>query len=549
MDPRAALPARARRIGWLAPRAGARLVVLSALLSVGCGEADEPSRGKDGSAPRNLILIVVDTLRADYIGANGGPVATPTIDALAASGVLFREARAQIPMTGPSHGSLFTALLPSDHGTISNSQAFSEANLTMAEILQEHGWRTAAFVSLGVLKEQFNFDQGFDEYSNWFQGRWWKSADVLNSELLRWVQQDLGRPTFLFLHYSDPHTPYAPPDVDYPQVTLGFEGQVLAVLSANARATRIKLELQPGDNDLTLSPPDGVDRGELGSGLVTPSDRQVKVQFSYGAGFEPGLDDGRVPPLPTLPHVIRLVNPTDEPLRVNLDLTLRVNLSVDDWPTWYAREVAYIDAELGRAIDALKQAGLWEDSVVIFTSDHGEGLGQHGLKQHIDQLYDSLLRVPLIVSAPGRLPAGTVVDVPVQHMDVLPTVLDLLELPLDRPLRGRSLVPLASGEGSAAARAVLGQTHRPEAKHDLRSLVLNGFKYIVDTGSGAEELYALADDPGELQNLAGERPDILARMRSEMAEQYALAFGPDVPPGEWQALSEEERARMAELGY
>jgi len=534
-------PAAARCLSWT--------LALLALFCAGCGgEADEP--GDDApTARRNLILIVVDTLRADHIGAVGGPVPTPAMDALAASGVLFSQARSQIPTTGPSHASMFTSLLPSDHGTRGNSQTFDDKNITLAEILGEQGWRTAAFVSLGVLQERFGFDQGFDEYSNWFEGRWWKSGDLVNSEMLRWAERVSDDPLFLFLHYSDPHTPYAPPDYDYPRITLTFAAKHLAEMKADARAERVTLVLQPGDNDIKLLPPEGVTRATLGCGLVTPSDRRIEVHFSDGEKYTRGLGDGSVPPFGTLPATIRLVNPTPEPMRITLDVTTRINLPPEAWPEWYAREVAFLDAELGRAVDGLKRAGLWEDSIVVLTADHGEGLGQHDLQQHIEQLYDTLLRVPLIVVAPGLLPEGEVVDQPVQHMDVLPTVLDLLGIPSDRALRGRSLVPLARGEAPAETVPVLGETHRPEARRDQRSLVFNGFKYIVDTGTGVEELYALADDPGELHDLSGERPDVLSRLRATMSEQYAQRFGPDVQPAERQALTDEERARLAELGY
>jgi arylsulfatase A-like enzyme len=531
------------------PRAARWALALLALVGSGCNGSTAEPAGDEPGARRNLILIVVDTLRADHIGAVGGPVPTPTMDALAASGVLFSQARSHIPTTGPSHGSMFTSLLPSEHGTRGNSQTLDDANLTLAEALGAQGWHTAAFVSLGVLQDRFGFDQGFDEYSNWFQGRWWKSGEVINSEVLRWIERASDDPLFLFLHYSDPHTPYAPPDYDYPLVTLSYAQAELARMKADARAERVSLTLQPGANDIELMPPEGVERDTLGCGLVTPSVPGVEVHFSKGEDFLPGLGDGSIPPFGTLPTVIRLVNPTPDPLPITLDVTTRINLPPDAWPEWYGREVAFLDAKLGRVVDALKRQGLWEDSVVVLTADHGEGLGQHDLQQHIEQLYDTLLRVPLIVAAPGLLPEGEVVDLPVQHVDLLPTVLDLLGVPSDRPMRGRSLVPIARGDAPATPVPILGETHRPEARRDQRSLVFNGFKYIVDTGTGAEELYALADDPGELHDLAAERPDVLERLRATMAEQFALRLGPDVEPAGRQALTEEERARMAELGY
>ena len=135
----------------------------------------------------SVLLIVVDTLRADYVGSYGGQVATPNIDALAASGVRFERAYSHVPITGPSHSTMFTSLLPSVHGVRSHFQALGDEHVTLAELLQRSHRHTAAFVSLGVLKARVGLSQGFDEYHDEFGLDWWRAAEKLNEEMLPWI--------------------------------------------------------------------------------------------------------------------------------------------------------------------------------------------------------------------------------------------------------------------------------------------------------------------------------------------------------------------------
>jgi arylsulfatase len=579
------------RLATLLQAGALRLAHLLCLLpmlmgTVACGEPS--ASGTEGTpgdttvtpsaaVPRNLILIVVDTLRSDHLGAYGGPVATPFIDSLAASGVLFERSYAHIPLTGPSHASFFTSGLPSDHGCVVNSQALDDANLTLAEILQDQGYGTTGIISLGVLSRRFGFAQGFDDYFEGFPLRWWKSGDEINQVLDSWIQRaQPTTPQFLLLHFSDPHTPYAPPDETYAAVAFLHDGQTLATLHTDARPTSFSLTLAPGPNDLRLDLKDGLDRAAYGCGRVLPSDRRVRVSFSDGSAFT--KNKGGAPQFVTLPTAFRLINPTDAALSIDLNVTLRQNLGPEDWPVWYAKEVAYVDGQVRRATEALQAAGLWEDSIVVFTSDHGEGLGEHDLMQHVEQLYDSQLRIPLILRAPGLLPEGRRIASPVRHVDILPTVLELLgidteqfaasditsgipsdapsDVPPDAPagstagagFRGQSLLPLI--HGSLQARPpVLSETHTPEALNDQRSIVYQGFKYIVNDTSGADQLYALEDDPHELSDLSDQRPELVVKLRRAMDAEYARYRRAIQVDKQMEALSDEDRAQLEALGY
>ena len=148
-------------------------ILWSAVVIGGCARTAKP--------PEHLILIVVDTLRADVLSCYGGDAETPNIDRLAAEGVRFEQARSHIPITGPSHLSLFTSLLPNQHGLRNNAQLFPDDVEPLAEILKRSGFETTGVVSLGVLSSKFGFSRGFDHYNDNNRGRFWRDAAEVNA--------------------------------------------------------------------------------------------------------------------------------------------------------------------------------------------------------------------------------------------------------------------------------------------------------------------------------------------------------------------------------
>ena len=529
--------------------AGAGPLPLALLALVGCSDSEDGGGVTPDPAAhkRNLILIAVDTLRADHLGCYGSDIATPHMDALAAAGARFPSARAHIPLTGPSHASLFTSSLPSDHGCTVNSQSFPEANHTLAEILSEQGWATAAFISLGVLSDRFGFAQGFDTYGGTFIRRWWKSAEEVNARFTKWLRLERPEaPLFVFLHYSDPHSPYAPPGREYPLIEVRRGKEVLARVPADSREHDVRVQLPDRREDFEFVLPAGVGAGDVGCWMIRTDDRAVSVKFAQDEEFLQSIR-GR-PGFKNLPRAFRLINLQKTTKEVALQITLREQLTPERRVSLYREEVVYVDTQIGLAIEALRGAGLWENSVVVFTADHGEGLGQHGLVGHVDQLYDSLLRVPLIVVAPGLVQPGTVIDAPVGHVDVLPTLLDLLGISVSDRFRGVSLLPWLEGASATNSPPVLGETHLPEAKSNQRSIVQWGFKYILHQADGSEELYDLTRDPGEEHDLASSMPDKLKDLATLLQREFEREFGPGVS-GEGQDLSDEDKANLRGIGY
>jgi len=418
---------------------------LLALISVsgGCnGEgADEPA------AKLNVILVSIDTTRADHLGCYGHPLLkTPNIDRLAAEGVRFEQCIVAAPVTLPSHASMLTGVYPFVHKVRDNGTFRLHAdNQTLAEILRDAGYATAAQVGAFVMNQSFGLDQGFDVYRDVGYTLAEEARERAGSEIDAEQVTDgaiklLGRvapgPFFMFVHYFDPHQPYAPPK---------------------------------------------------------------RLADKY---FDP-----------------------------------------------YSAEIAFVDEQLGRLLDALAEQGLDDDTLIVLTSDHGEGLGQHGETTHAFFVYDTTLRVPLIFWSPGRLPAGWTTAECVRSIDIAPTILALL-----------GAAPLAHGQGvdlSPLWRTPLAEldleaysetfyTKYNLGYSQLRALRADGWKYIL---SPRPELYHIADDPLETRDLAAAQPDRLndmhARLRTiiESARQVVNA------EQSRRAVSAGEIRRLESLGY
>ena len=495
----------------------------------------------------SVLLIVVDTLRADYLGVYGAEVKTPNIDALAEHGVRFSDARSHIPITGPSHASLFTSLLPMEHGVLNNAQELRATFPTVAEALRTSGRQTAAVISLGVLQGEFGFDRGFDVYGDVFPRDWLKDAAEVTDEALGIADGTLSEPYFLWVHYSDPHEPYAPSDADYPRFELRLDGKVLGQIDAGGRGFRLDLEVPAGDSVLEFVPLDEREEGRVYRvDNLLLDDESIGVEAIEGWHVIPRRM-GRTTFESEFPASVRLTNPAGVAVRTGMLVSCKKLLGKPEIREAYAGETEFVDLQVGRLLAGLEERGLMENTLVIFVSDHGEGLGNHDHVGHISQVYDSLLDVPLIMTWPGRLPAGKVIDAPVGLVDLFPTVADLLGLESPPVASGVSLVPLIRDE-VVAERAVIAATYRPESFSDKRAIVLDGFKYIHawKDDNEWEELYDVTTDPGELEDLSQARPEILDKLRTELARRLA-AMNENAPVE--VALSDEDRAHLRALGY
>ncbi|MEW6742610.1 MAG: sulfatase [Planctomycetota bacterium] len=349
---------------------------------------DPGEAGREVSRLPPVILVSLDTVRADVAGCYGSQhSATPRLDELATQAILFEEATTPEPQTLPAHVSLFTGLCPTTHGVLPSREhrrRLEPAVKTLAEILEDRGYRTGAFVNVNWLSPIYGIDTGFTRYDLFPNDRenlenpatrFGRSAEETNACALDWVDEDPGKPFFLFVHYFDAHS-----DIDR----------------------------RPYD-----APPDYVRR------------------------FAPGYDesfacaDGEV----AASSYLSRVNETNTRLSPEHLAVMR---------GLYEAGVAYTDAQLGRLVDALRERDLFDRALVVVVADHGEEFQEHGRTMHT-QLHEECLRVPFLIKLPAGKKAGTRVKGLVSLIDLLPTVLERLGIDEELQLDGKSLWPLVEG--------------------------------------------------------------------------------------------------------
>jgi arylsulfatase A-like enzyme/Flp pilus assembly protein TadD len=415
--------------------------LLAAAAAAGTAPASSaPASSAPASSAPNVLLVTIDTLRADHVGAYGRSGAhTPTLDRLAREGVLVRDAVVQVPQTRPSHATILTGLQPYEHGLRDNySPPLAPATPTLATVLRAAGWDTAAFVGAYPVSRLSGLDRGFDVYDDPFSGkgadddgRTERRAGEVVDRALAWLRKPRARPFLAWVHLFDAHAPYEAP--------------------------------APWGQRFAKSPYDG--------------------------------------------------------------------------------EVAYADAEVGRLVAWLDSAGIRDRTLLVVTSDHGEGLGEHGEDEHLFFVYDSTLRVPLVFSWPGRLPGGARVGGQFRSVDLLATLLDLAGVKAPATSGASRAAALRSGGGIEAAdsyaETLYSQLHFGYAP--LRALRGEGWKYI---DAPRPELYRLADDPAEKKNLVGDKPSVAAAMRQRLLGYDRGAATPALPP-----VDLESAERLAALGY
>ena len=397
----------------------------------------------------NVILITIDTLRADHLGCYGDKEAeTPSIDGLAGDGVQFDHVSVHAPLTLPSHSSIMTGVYPPLHGVRDNiGYTLAEDQITLAELLKEAGYETGGFVGGFVLDSKTGINQGFDHYSDDFGiddsnrpkfvnlGYVERRGDEVVGDALTWMRGRKNFPFFAWIHLFDPHDPYRPPE-------------------------------------------------------------PFKTKFQG--------------------------------------------------PGAYRGEIAYTDAMIGKVFEWLKGEQLYDDSLVVLTSDHGESLGEHGEPTHGLFVYESVLRVPLIVKWPGQRYAGTKIADPVQSIDILPTVLQSLRLNKPPVVQGIGLLSIVTSK-AAPRRIQYAESLYPRTQlgwSALRSVRDGKFKYIQ---APRAELYDLSTDPRELENLFHQNKSMANRLQTSLKDlRNRLENQKPVQP---KQVDPETMAKLRALGY
>jgi arylsulfatase A-like enzyme len=438
----------------------------------------------------NVVLISIDTLRADRLGSYGRRQPTsPNIDGrLAARGAVFERCLSQSPKTTPSHMTMLTSLYPCVHGVSlwegsGPGPVLNPAVHTLAEALKNAGYATGAYTGRGHVHRSRGFGQGFDVYRHRRRyGNDPRGESRQLDEALAWLDRQQGGKFFLFFHTYAVHDPYLPP----PEL-------------------------------LALFDEDGYD-GPL---------RDVVRTLRSGSGE--WHDAHRV--------FWGAADTTDA-------------RAVRFLESLYDAVIRHADQSIvGALLDRLQRLGLDDRTLVVLTSDHGEAFGEHGRFLHGD-LHVETLHVPLILRFPGRVPQGLRVTEPVRLLDLMPTVLDLVGVPAPADVQGRSLVPSMAGGRQERDRPVASEFNDGRGAERLESLRRGGLTYIVD--GARERVFDHEADPGEQRDLAARRDEDRQALRDELAawraecERVGAALRPG---GEGVAPSPETLEQLRALGY
>jgi arylsulfatase len=438
----------------------------------------------------NVIWFCLDTLRADHLSCyEYFRKTSPTIDALASEGVLFPDSRANAVATGPAFTSMFTGqyavnnewyLTPFDVGNLIN---FPDDRPVFTEAIQDRGGiTTAAFDNLFQFASHMKqFVRGFEYYVNVTRSSKPIHHHVVggsvNERLLPWIRMHKDENFFLFVHYWDPHGPYNQPD-EYAR-------------------------------------PFVHERGNLDD-LYT---KKAKAGYEYVPGWGP------------LDNISHTEGP-EEFVR-SADSPFRHPRSIDS----YDGEILYTDFLIKQVIEELDGCNILDDTVVIINADHGEQLNQHYDMWGHAGLHDANIFTPLIMWRPGLLPAGSRPQGFVHHIDIAPTILDLLQAEIPESMDGESLLPLISGKTE-------GRTAYFSETMGMRSIYEDGWKYIQHK-FGRDELYDLSSDPMEVVNLVDERRDTTEALREKLRSWVRRNLGDRNDPMLYQlARSEELRGQI-----
>jgi arylsulfatase A-like enzyme len=486
-------------------------ILLAAALAGAAGcTTPEPEAATSEVAPlpagSNILLITVDTLRADHLSSYGyARTTSPVIDRLAAEGVRFDQAQVQWPKTTPSFASIFTASYSKDNQIVRTAgQPVSCKFSMLAEMLKRQGYATAAVVANAAVGSDFYFDQGFDEFvETWKLHENQQGADPNRAEAVTNLAigqlarlQASGKPYFLWVHYLDPHAPYEPP-----------------------APYRDRFQ-----NDEQFDP-----------SIRIPLSTKPKQQM-FGIGSERVLD-GR-----------------DE---------------LAFYVARYDAEIAYTDEQIGRLLAEMKTRGLLKKTLTAFTADHGESLGDHGYYfDHGRFSFQTCLRVPLILHYPGVL--GARVDAkPVELIHLAPTLLEAAgaKLPGGAWMQGRTLTPRLRGAAKPAEPPGLAFSEAGWENNNKWQKVARDdrFKLIFAQtkpeqrwigGEGVRfALYDMANDPGETKNVADQFPQDAERLkralwtwdRTPRVDVETDAQGGTC--GEQRPVSKETEDLLRSLGY
>ncbi|MBI4398231.1 MAG: sulfatase-like hydrolase/transferase [Candidatus Omnitrophica bacterium] len=414
---------------------------------------DAQNHLKSENAP-NVILLTVDTLRADHLGLYGYSRNTsPALDQFGKENIVFKSAVCQWPKTSQSFAALLTGTYFYQTGcSINVATQFPRRNLSMPEIFLNAGYKTAGFVSNANLAKYFNFDQGFEEYEELWKKKsgparekQWDTADIVVDRAERWLQKNGSSRFFLWVHMIDPHAPYTPP--------------------------------APFDTAFTQ---DG--RNE----------------------YDPVTADK------IKPHVF-----------------LDGKLDPDEYIAQYDGEILFTDSQIARFLNILKELHLENNTIIVFTADHGESFTEHHFYfDHGKFAFEDCVHVPFILKAPTHFTEPKSIDSPVSSIDIAPTLLGLANITLSRPpFQGKNLNVLIEGKAQPEnfqyqfiEAGIRENYQRAVRDKEWKLLYAPDLEDQKDLGVGAFSLYRYTQDKKEVKNVIDAFPAEAGRLKGRLAE-------------------------------
>lgn len=438
------------------------------------------SGGGSRSKVDSIILVTIDTCRADRIGCYGnGRACTPCIDRLAAEGIQFSECFVQVPTTLSSHATLLTSLYPRTHGIPRNGFTLDGEVRTIAQIFSDNGFHTAAFLGAFPLAAPFGLNRGFDLYDDDLDmrtkgGELERRGDQVADGVCSWLTGVGAEPFFLWAHFFDPHWPYDP----------------VEPYGSIRRTAPLKYDPTSLDDMLAIR------------------SRRVKLTDEDLEGF--------------------LAN--------------------------YDGEIAFVDRNIQRILDAVPEERR-EKLLVVVTSDHGEGFGEHHYYfDHGEYLWESSVHVPLILHSPILFPEPFVPESPVRLMDIAPTLLESAGIRVPRSFEGKSLMSAAGNR--VEPRTVICEASKPwnteiegeyQNKYKSKMVRTDRWKYVVSPYLDRKELYDLIEDPEENRNLIHKEKETAARLEKVLVD-WMRERDPGFEPGDLTA-NREVQENLKALGY
>lgn len=429
-----------------------------------------------GKRKSNVILISIDTLRADHLGCYGYKKnTTPNLDKFALESIQFMQAFSASPWTLPSHMSILTSLYPDVHKVMEKESTLDPVWPLLAQVMKMADYNTAGFVRSCVwMNPEFGFDRGFDIYvvSD-------DNAEQVNKSVFSWLTNHKDDTFFLFLHYYDVHSdwrtlPYDSPPPYSRMFLPGYKGNFTGC-GEEICASEYLVEL----NKKKI--------------ILPPEDRDY-IRGMYDGG------------------------------------------------------IRYTDTHVGELLKKIDGLGLRENTLVVITSDHGEEFQEHNRFLH-DQVYNETMHVPLLMRFPARIPIKKRVNQPVEIIDILPTILDLIKIKPQNHFQGRTLVPAINGEDKSKGTDIYGT-----GRTGQELIIRDNLKFIYTLPTKKKELYDLKKDPGEQINLADSDKHKVGIMMKGLLEwmkrnekwRKRFKAGKTKRKGE---LSKNEIERLKSLGY